>query len=145
MVSGNVVEVSGRLMRREGELKSLQVSGVWFDRGIRGNVHLEKNMEKAEKWEVRIGCMSRVNGEMELDRGRLIWELLARSCLKHASEKAVCKNLEKIQENIGRKLVGENSTIAEVAVRGEGTWAGGSWWGERKERNYLDGGCRGKL
>ena len=34
----------------------------------------------------RIGCMSRVNGEMEVDRGRLVWELLARPCLEHASE-----------------------------------------------------------
>ena len=31
-------------------------------------------------------CMSRVNGEMEVDRGKLIWELLARTCLEHTSE-----------------------------------------------------------
>ena len=96
-------------------------------------------MEKAEKWEVRIGCMSRVNGEMELERGRLIWELLARSCLEYASEKAVYKNLEKIQENIGRKPVGGNSTVAGFAVRGEGTWDGGA----EGKKLLLDGGCRG--
>ena len=95
-------------------------------------------MEKAEKCEVRIGCMSKVNGEMELDRGRLIWELLARSCLEHASEKGVYKNLEKIQENIGTKLVGGNSTVAGVAVRGEGTWAGGT----EGKKLLLYGGCR---
>ena len=48
---------------------------------MNGNVHLEKMREKAQKWGARIGCMSRVNGEMEVDRGRLIRELLARSCL----------------------------------------------------------------
>ena len=53
---------------------------------MRGNVHLEKMSEKAEKWGARIGSMSRVNGEMEVDRGRLIYELLARPCLEHASE-----------------------------------------------------------
>ena len=30
--------------------------------------HLEKMKEKAEKWVVRIGFLSRVNGEMEVDR-----------------------------------------------------------------------------
>ena len=60
-----------------------------------------------------------------MDRGRFVWELLARPCLEHASEvcwtgrKAACKNLEKIHENIGRKLVGGSSTVAEVAVRGD--------------------------
>ena len=39
---------------------------VWFDREMRGNVHLEK-MKKAEKWVARIGCISRVNREMDLN------------------------------------------------------------------------------
>ena len=66
MVGGN--GGSGRLMRREWRL--WKYSSVL----IRRNVHLEKMREKAEKLEPRIGCMSRVNGEMEVDRGRLIWE-----------------------------------------------------------------------
>ena len=67
--------------------------------------------------------MSRVNREMEVDRGRLIWELLARPCMEYLSEvwwtggKTVCKNLGKNQENIGRKLVGGNNTVAGVEVR----------------------------
>ena len=54
---------------------------------------------KAEKWGPRNGCTSRVNGEMEVDRDRLIWELLSRPCLEHASEvwltggKVACKKL----------------------------------------------------
>ena len=65
----------------------------------------------------RIGCMSRVNGEMEVDRGRPIWELLARPFLEHASEvwwaggKATCNSLKTIQENIGRKLVGASRQL----------------------------------
>ena len=35
---------------------------------MRGNVHLEKIREKTEKWEEGIGCMSRVSGEVEVDR-----------------------------------------------------------------------------
>ena len=75
----------------------------------------------AEKLGGRIGCVSRVNGEMELDKGRLIWELLARPYQlyqEHASEvwrrrgKAAFINLEKIQENIGRKLVNGDITVA---------------------------------
>ena len=65
----------------------------------------------------RIGCMSRVNGEMKVDRGRLIWKLLARTCLEHASEmwwagRRQHAGLVKNSRNIGRKLV------PEVAVRG---------------------------
>ena len=37
---------------------------------MKGNVHLEKMREKAEKWGERIGSMSGVNEEMEVDRGR---------------------------------------------------------------------------
>ena len=92
---------------------------------MRRYVHLEKMREKAEKWEARIGCMSRVNGEIEVDRGRFIWELLARPCLEHACEvwwtggKAPCNNLEKDSREHGRKLVVASSTVAEVAVRGD--------------------------
>ena len=44
---------------------------------MRGNVHLEKMREKADKWGGGgggggIDCVSRGNGEMEMDRGRLI-------------------------------------------------------------------------
>ena len=35
---------------------------------------------------------------------------------------AACKKLEKNQDNIGRKLVGGNSTVAGVAVRGDLGW-----------------------
>ena len=73
----------------------------------------------------RIGCMNRVNGgEVEVGRSILIWELLAMPYLEHASEiwwtggKAACKNLEKIQEKIGRKLVGGSSTVVGAAVGG---------------------------
>ena len=89
---------------------------------------MEEMREKAEKWGARISCMSRVNGEMKVDRGRLIWDLLARPCLEHASEvwwtgwKAACKNLEKIRENIGRKVEGASITVSGFAVRGDLSW-----------------------
>ena len=66
--------------------------------------------------------------EVEVDRSRLIWESQVRPCLERASEvwwtgrKAACKNLEKIQENISRKLVGGSSTVIAVVVRGDLGW-----------------------
>ena len=48
-------------------------------------------------------------------------------------------NLEKIQENIGRKLVGGSSTVAGVAVRGNMGWRKLE---ERREEEKLDGVCR---
>ena len=89
-------------------MKIFRYLGVCLDRGMRGKVHLEKMREKAEN-EGQELAMSRVNREMEVDRGRLIWKLLARPCLEHASEvwqtggKAACKNLE----NFKRTLAGD--------------------------------------
>ena len=34
----------------------------------------------------KIEWMSRVNGVVEIDRGRLIWGLLARPAIEHAAE-----------------------------------------------------------
>ena len=53
----------------------------WFGRRMGGNVHLEKMRQKAEKGGARIGYMSGVNLEIEMDRGKIIWELLAIPCL----------------------------------------------------------------
>ena len=48
------------------------------------------------------------------------------------------QNLETIQENIGRQLMGGSSTVTEVAVRKD--LVRGSW---RRQRNsYLDDSCR---
>ena len=82
---------------------------------------------------------------MEVDRCRLIWELLARPCLEHASEvwwaggKVACKNLENIQENIGRKQLGGTSTVAWVAVREDLGWRKLE---ERRDENKLLFGWR---
>ena len=84
MVDGKGSGVEWKIYEERMEIVEIfKYLGVWFDRELRGNVHLEKIKEKAEKWVVgaRIGCMSRVNGEIGVDRGRLIWELLARPCL----------------------------------------------------------------
>ena len=47
-------------------------------RKLPGNVQLEKMAKKAEEWIGRVTWMSRVNGQVEVDRGRMVWELLAR-------------------------------------------------------------------
>ena len=73
MMGGKVVE-GGRFNEEKIEnVEIFRYLGVWFDRGMRGNVHLGKIREKAEKWGIGIGCMSRVKGKMEVDRGRLIY------------------------------------------------------------------------
>ena len=68
-----------------------------------------------------------MNGEMKVDSGRLIWEFLVRLCLDihlkcSGQEGRQYENLKKIQENIGRKLVGGSSTVAGVVVRGNLGW-----------------------
>ena len=41
---------------------------------------------KAEEWIKKVVWMSNVNWKIEVDRGRMVWELLARSSLEHAAE-----------------------------------------------------------
>ena len=68
--------------------------------------------------------MSRVNGEMEVDRGSLIWSYYLGPAwnMSEVDTRETCKYLEKIQENFGRKLVGGSSTVAGFAVRGDLGW-----------------------
>ena len=101
-------------------MKAFKYLGVWFDRGMRGNVQLEKMKEKAEEWAGKVEWMSRKDGQIEVDRGRLVWELLARPGLEHAAEiwwpggKAANKKLEAVQDEVGRRLLGASRTVLEL-------------------------------
>ena len=44
---------------------SFKYLGVWIDRWLRGNVHLEQMVEKAEEWIGKVEWMSKVNGLRE--------------------------------------------------------------------------------
>ena len=51
MVVGATSESEGsRINGEEKEVKAFKYLGVWFDRGMRGNVQLEKIKPKAEEW-----------------------------------------------------------------------------------------------
>ena len=38
---------------------------------------------KAEEWVGKAMWMSRVNGQVEVDRGRMVWELIGRPSVEH--------------------------------------------------------------
>ena len=59
---------------------------VWFDRKLRCNVHFEKMVNKAEEWVGKVMRISRVNGQVEADNGRMVWELMGRLSVEHAAE-----------------------------------------------------------
>ena len=42
--------------------------GVWFGRKLSGNVHLERMANMEEEWVGKVMWMSRVNGQVEVDR-----------------------------------------------------------------------------
>ena len=73
---------------------------MWFDRKLRGNVRLEKMANKAEEWVGNVMWVSRVNGQVEADRGRMVWELIRRLSVEHAAEvwwsgeRSACRKLE---------------------------------------------------
>ena len=55
---------------------------MWVDRKLRGNVQLEKMAKKKGRrvdWQGDMDEQS--NGQVEVDRGRMMWELQARPSL----------------------------------------------------------------
>ena len=117
--------ISGEQME---EVTAFKYLGVWLDQKMRGNVQMERLREKAEEWAGRTEWMSRVNGQIEVERGRLVWELLARPSLEHAASvwwtggKVASKRLEALQDRVGRKLLEASRSGAGVAVRVDLGW-----------------------
>ena len=60
--------------------------------------------KKADAWAGKTEWMSKKDRQIEVEGGRLVWELLARPCLEHAAEvlwpggKTTNRNLEAVQE-----------------------------------------------
>ncbi len=71
-------------------------------------MHLMKMVEKAEEWVGKVEWMARANGDMEVERRRMAWELMARPCLEHAAEvwwpggKVVGRKLETVHARPNR-------------------------------------------
>ena len=84
-----------------------------FHRKLRGIVHLEKMANKAEKWVGKVMWMSRVKGQVEVDSGRIVWELMGRPKVEHAAEvwwsggRSVSRKLESAQMRVSRRLLGQ--------------------------------------
>ena len=57
--------------------------------------------------------MSRVNGQVEVDRGRMVWELIEKPSVERAAEVwwsggcSACRKLESAQMRVGRRLLGK--------------------------------------
>ncbi len=123
-ISGKSWTICGEEME---EVEVFKYLGLWMDKRMRGNVQMEKIREKAEEWAAKTEWMSRVNGQMEVERGRLVWEL-ARPSIEHAAEvwwtggKTANRKLEAIQERVGRKVLGASGTVAGVAICGDLGW-----------------------
>ena len=43
-------------------------------------------MNRTEEWVEKVMWMSRVNGQMEVERGWMMWELIGRPSVEHAAE-----------------------------------------------------------
>ena len=80
--------------------------------------------------------------DKEVDRGRMVWELLTRPSLEHAAEvwltggQTACRKLESVQMTVGRSLLGVSNTVARVAVLGDLGWRK---LGERREKKIVYG------
>ena len=61
--------------------------------------------------------MNRVNGQVEVDRGRKVWELLSIESAEGwwTGGHSACK-LESSQMKIGRRLLGTSNTVAGVSA-----------------------------
>ena len=101
------------------ETDAYKYLGMWFDVQLRGKVHLEWMLKKAEEVRQLVGWLGRVNGVMEVERGRAV-------CygdeVRWAGTKVMQGKLEGTQVQVGRKLLGASRTVASCAVRGELGW-----------------------
>ena len=78
---------------------------------------------------------------MEVDRGRMVWELLTRSSQEYAAEVWLIRTnarrkLESVQMRVGRSLLGASNTVAGGAVLGDLGWGKGV----RRRRSCMVGG-----
>ena len=99
------------------EVEPFKYLGVWFDQRMRGNIQLEKMVEQAKEWAGKIEWMARVDWE---ERGRLLWDLVARPSLEHAAgpgRKTVGKRLEAVQDRLGRRLIGASRMERQSMLR----------------------------
>ena len=80
--------------------------------------------KKVEEWIGRVTWMSRVNGQVEVDRRRIVWEVLTRPSMEYAAEvwwtggRSACRKFESAQIKVGRRLLEASNTVAEVSVQG---------------------------
>ena len=93
--------VSGKIGEKiVEEVEKYMYLGVWVDKMLRGNIQLEKMADKGRRVDWKGEWMSRVNGLVEVDRGRMLWELLARPSMEYAAEvwwtggHSACRKLE---------------------------------------------------
>ena len=56
--------------------------------------------------------------QVEVDSGKMVWELLVRPCMEYAVEvwwtggRSACRKLQSAQMKMGRRLLGASNTIA---------------------------------
>ena len=98
--------------------------------GLIGNYEAmsTKRVNKAEEWVGKVMWMSRVNGQVGVDRGQMAWELMGRLSVEHAAEvwwsggRGVCRKMESAQMRVGRRLLRASNIVAGVAVQGDVGW-----------------------
>ena len=64
------------------EVEEFKYSEVFVD----GSYEVMFCLRRWQKWQKSVTWMSQVNGEMEISRGRMVCELLARPSMEYAAE-----------------------------------------------------------
>ena len=73
--------------------------------------------KRAEEWIGRVTWMSRMKGQVEVDGGRMVWELVARPRMEYAAEvwwvggHSASRKLESAQMKMGKSLLGGGRSI----------------------------------
>ena len=70
---------------------------------------------KAEKGVGKMMWMSKVNGQVEIDRGKMLWEVIGRPSVEHVQEVwwsggcSACRKLESAHMIVGKRLLGQET------------------------------------
>ena len=99
---------------------------MWVDRKLCNNDRLEM-AKRAEEWIGKVTWMSRVNGQVDVDGGRMVWELLARPSMVYAAQVWWTRGCTAQEAGVGTDesryvIVRSKQYRARVAVQGGLGW-----------------------
>jgi len=106
-------------------VKQYKYLGIELTRTLRWHVYIRRILEKARRNMTHVWAMGIRGGFASVKTAEMLWKALVRSVLEYGCEiwgEGAFSDLEKIQIEMGRKILRCNSTLTNEVVLGELGW-----------------------